>query len=51
MRADGKWQAQAAQGFDASHFQIDWEQQRAMCPGGYTASAGHQPWTTVPMRS
>jgi transposase len=29
MRADGKWQAQAAQGFDASHFQIDWEQQPA----------------------
>ena len=34
MRADCKWQAQAAQGFDASHFQIDWEQQRATCPGG-----------------
>jgi transposase len=37
MRADGQWQAQAAQGFDASHFQIDWEQQRATCPGGYTS--------------
>jgi transposase len=37
MRADCKWQAQAAQGFDASQFQIDWEQQRATCPGGYTS--------------
>ena len=37
MRADCKWQARAAQGFDASHFQIDWEQQRATCPGGYTS--------------
>jgi transposase len=37
MRADCKWQAQAAQGFDVSHFQIDWEQQQATCPGGYTS--------------
>jgi transposase len=37
MRADGQWPAQAAQGFDASHFQIDGEQQRATCPGGYTS--------------
>lgn len=37
MRADGTWHAQAAQGFDASHFQLDWEQQRATCPGGYTS--------------
>lgn len=37
MRADGQWQVQAAQGFDASHFQSDWEQQRATCPGGYTS--------------
>jgi transposase len=37
LRADCTWPAQAAQGFDASHFQIDWEQQRATCPGGYTS--------------
>jgi DDE family transposase/tRNA synthetase class I (W and Y) len=37
MRADCTWQAQAAQGFDASPFQIDGEQQRARCPGGYTS--------------
>ena len=37
MRADGQWPAQAAQGLDASPFQIDWEPQRATCPGGYTS--------------
>jgi transposase len=37
MRADGQWQARAAHGFDASHFQSDWEPQRAPCPGGYTS--------------
>lgn len=40
-RADYKWQAQAAKGFDASHFQIDWDQQQAICPGGRTSSS----WT------
>jgi hypothetical protein len=39
--ADGQWPAQAAQGLDASHFQIDGEQPRATCPGGYTSSS----WT------
>jgi transposase len=34
MRADCTWQAQAAEGCDASHCHIDWEQQRATCPGG-----------------
>jgi transposase len=37
MRADGQWQARAAQGCDASHFQIDGEQQRATCSGGDTS--------------
>jgi transposase len=41
MRADGQWPAQAAHGFDASHFQIEWEQQRAPCPDGSTSSS----WT------
>jgi transposase len=35
MRAECQWPAQAAQGFDASHFQLDGEPQRATCPGGY----------------
>jgi transposase len=36
-RADSTWQAQAAQGFDASSFQSDWAQQQATCPGGRTS--------------
>jgi transposase len=36
-RAAYKWQAQAAQGFDASSFQSDWAQQQATCPGGRTS--------------
>jgi transposase len=32
LRADGQWQVQAAQGFDARQFQIAWEPQRATCP-------------------
>ena len=51
MRADGQWQAQAAQGFDASHFQIDWEQQRATCPGGYTSFSWTPAMDDRPMRS
>jgi transposase len=34
---DYQWQAQAAQGFDVSHFQIDWGHHRATCPGGRTS--------------
>jgi transposase len=40
-RADYRWQAQAAKGFDASHFQIAWEQQQAICPNGCMNSS----WT------
>jgi transposase len=38
-RPDYKWQAQAGQGFDVSHFAIDWEQHQATCPGGCTSSS------------
>jgi transposase len=34
MRPDNKWQAQAGEGFDAAHFVVDWERQRATCPAG-----------------
>jgi len=40
-RADYRWQAQAAKGFDANHFQIDWEQQQVVCPNGCRSSS----WT------
>jgi transposase len=32
---DPSWQAKAAQGFDVSHFHIDWEKQQATCPQGH----------------
>lgn len=31
-RRDYRWQAQAGKGFDASNFNIDWENQCAICP-------------------
>ncbi|HEY5867986.1 MAG TPA: IS1182 family transposase [Candidatus Tectomicrobia bacterium] len=36
-RPDYKWQAQAARGFDVSHFPIDWAHHHATCPGGHTS--------------
>jgi transposase len=42
-RLDYRWQARAGQGFDASHFVIDWEQHQARCPMGQWSSS----WTPV----
>ena len=42
-RPDYHWQARAGRGFDAGHFLIDWEQQRAVCPTGQQSSS----WTPV----
>jgi transposase len=36
-RGDYRWQARAGEGFDAQHFQIDWDRQRATCPAGRTS--------------
>jgi transposase len=36
-RADYKWQASVFQGFDASHFLIDWQAKHASCPQGHTS--------------
>jgi len=33
-RLDYHWHARAGAGFDAQHFQIDWDQQHATCPAG-----------------
>ena len=33
-RPDVKWQAQAAQGFSAENFRLDWDKQEATCPAG-----------------
>ena len=37
VRPDVSWQAQANQGFDISHFAIDWEAKRVTCPEGKTS--------------
>ncbi len=36
VRPDSSWQAQAAQGYDVAHFQVDWQAQRVICPQGCT---------------
>jgi transposase len=41
-RLDFHWQAREGAGFDAQHFQIDWEREQATCPVGKT-SAGWTP--------
>jgi transposase len=40
-RLDYPWQAREAAGFDAQHFQIDWDQQHATCPAGKVSTG----WT------
>jgi transposase len=37
-RLDYHWQAREGAGFDAQHFQIDWDQQHAICPAGQTST-------------
>ena len=39
-RANDHWHAQAAQGFAASRFAIDWDQRQAKCPGGHLSASG-----------
>src|SRR5262249_37438208 len=34
---DTSWQAQAAQGFDISHFSVDWDTLPVTCPAGKTS--------------
>lgn len=41
VRPDTSWQAHAAQGFDLTHFDIDWDAHTAHCPQGNTS----QTWT------
>jgi transposase len=36
--ADNSWQARAGQGFDAAHFQLDWQAEVATCPQGQHSS-------------
>jgi transposase len=36
-REDHHWQAKEGMGFEASHFAIDWQEERATCPAGQTS--------------
>jgi transposase len=36
-RLDDHWQARQGAGFDAQHFQLDWDQPHAPCPAGKTS--------------
>ncbi len=38
VREKVSWQARAGEGFDLSHFQIDWEKQVVTCPNGQTSA-------------
>lgn len=38
-RGDYKWQAQQGKGFAAANFEIDWQAQKAHCPGGKESSS------------
>jgi transposase len=42
-RLDYHWQAREGAGFDAQHFQIDWDQQHATCPAGKISTG----WTSA----
>ena len=47
VRPGVSWQAQSNQGFDISHFVIDWEAQLVTCPEGKTSvlwKPGHDRW-------
>ena len=35
---DSSWQARAGQGFDQSHFQVDWQRQTVTCPQGHSSA-------------
>jgi transposase len=38
VREDHSWQARAGQGFDATHFKLDWAHKTATCPQGHQST-------------
>ena len=42
MPQDNTWQAHTPDALDHTHFQIDWEQLKAICPAGKSSSHGRQ---------
>lgn len=43
-KGDYRWQARAGEGFAAENFQVDWQQQVAICPANKTSSSWTQAW-------
>jgi DDE family transposase len=41
VHVDPSWQARTPEALDVEHFQIDWQQQRAICPQGQQSNAWH----------
>ena len=39
VQGNGRWQHEQGNGFDISHFVIDWEREQAKCPAGKTSSS------------
>ena len=37
-RPDQSWQAKSKEGFDVTHFQVDWKRQLAICPQGHSST-------------
>jgi transposase len=48
VAVDGSWQAKAGQGFDKSHFLVDWEAKKVICPAGKISQHWH--YTQQPSR-
>lgn len=47
VRPDTSWQAQTKQGYDVTHFRIDWQEQQVTCPQSQTTqrwSPGQDQW-------
>jgi transposase len=42
VKKDVRWQAQAGEGFDLSHFQVDWSAKRVTCPSGQTSQSWYE---------
>jgi transposase len=52
MRPDSSWQAKTGQGYDLSHFTIDWQTQQVTCPAAASSTpAGSSIWIVVATRS
>jgi transposase len=39
VQGNGRWQHEQGNGFDISHFRVDWKQQQVTCPAGKTSSS------------